>query len=94
MPIKLIGTIILMVIVALFTGFNLDNRCNIWLFHTFEQVPVYITILGSFVAGVIVTLPFTFKKCPKEKKVKDKKNTQETKTDLAPIQTENQETGA
>ncbi len=60
MPVKLIGIIILMVIIALLTGFNLDNRCDIWLFYTFKQVPVFGAMLASFVLGVFVTLPFTF----------------------------------
>lgn len=68
MPLKLIGMIVLMVLVATFTGFNLDNRCNIWFFHTFEHVPVFATILGSFVAGVIVTLPFTIARRSKAEK--------------------------
>ena len=62
MPVKLIIAIALMVLVAVLTGFNLDNRCAIWCFHTFENVPVIGAVLGSFVAGVLVTLPFTFGK--------------------------------
>ncbi|MBQ5492028.1 MAG: hypothetical protein IIT68_08250 [Treponema sp.] len=62
MPVKLIIAIALMVLVAVLTGFNLDNKCVIWCFHTFENVPVIGAILGSFVAGVLVTLPFTFGK--------------------------------
>jgi|WetSurMetagenome_2_1015567.scaffolds.fasta_scaffold439147_1 uncharacterized integral membrane protein len=59
--IGLITTIIIVVIIAFFTGFNLDNRCNInLLFHTFQNVPVFVTILVSFAAGIIVALPFSF----------------------------------
>jgi uncharacterized integral membrane protein len=57
----LITTIVIVIIVAFFTGFNLDNRCNVnLLFHTFQNVPVFVTILVSFVAGIIVSLPFLF----------------------------------
>jgi uncharacterized integral membrane protein len=62
MPFKLIGTILILILFSVFTGFNLveANRCNVWLFHTFENVPVCLTILLSFTAGLIVMLPFTF----------------------------------
>jgi uncharacterized integral membrane protein len=57
----LITTIIIVIVIAFFMGFNLDNRCNVnLLFHTFRNVPVFITILISFVAGIIVALPFSF----------------------------------
>ena len=72
MPLKLIGAVILAVFVAVFTGFNLTNKCDVWIFHTFKDIPVAATIIGSFVLGVLVTLPFTFikKKNKEEKKSK------------------------
>ena len=61
MIVKLIISIICVVVLAFFAGFNLDNKCDVnVLFHTFSQVPVFLTIIISFVAGVIVTLPFAF----------------------------------
>lgn len=61
MVLKLIFTIALLVAFAVFSGFNLDNRCNIWLFgKVFENAPIFMTILVSFGAGVIVTLPAVF----------------------------------
>ena len=66
MPIKLIFSIALMVLVAAFTGFNLGNKCDLWLFHTFKDVPVFVTVIASFVCGVLLTLPFTFGKSNKE----------------------------
>lgn len=66
MPFKLIGTIILLVCVTIFCGFNLDdaNRCDINLvFKTLQNVPVFMTILVSFFVGMAVMLPFAvFKK--------------------------------
>ncbi|MBQ1629587.1 MAG: hypothetical protein II098_10610, partial [Treponema sp.] len=60
MVIRLIGTIIIIVIMAFFVGFNLDNKCNVnLLLKTFENVPVFITIMISFAAGIIFTLPVT-----------------------------------
>lgn len=61
MVLKLIFTIALLVAVAIFSGFNLDNRCNIWLFgKVLNNAPVFMTILVSFAAGILVTLPAVF----------------------------------
>ena len=61
MVLKLIFTIAILVAFAIFSGFNLDNRCNIWLFgKVFTNAPIFMTILVSFAAGVIVTLPAIF----------------------------------
>lgn len=57
MVLKLILTILIIVLISFFTGFNLQNVCNIWLFgKTFSNVPVFITALISFAAGILVTL--------------------------------------
>ena len=81
MPVKFIGTIILVVLVAVLTGFNLDNTSNIWFFHTFENVPVIATIIVSFLVGVIVTLPFAFirKNPKKENEIKPSKKNKKSK---------------
>lgn len=59
MPIKLIVMLIVAVLTAVFTGKNLENSCDVWIIHKFENVPVFITIIVSVMAGVIITLPFT-----------------------------------
>lgn len=62
MPWKLIIFVICIVIVTIFIGFNLENACAVSIiFHTFEKVPVFITVLVSFAIGILVMLPFTFK---------------------------------
>ena len=72
MPLKLIGSLIIAAIAALFTGYNLDNRCDVWIFHNFEDVPVAFTILVSLMAGVLITLPFTLgKNAPRKPTEKD-----------------------
>lgn len=70
MPFRLIGTIILLLIVTIFAGANLDNRCDInFLFTKVQQVPVFLTAIISFLIGAIIMIPFTFKrKCTKDKK--------------------------
>ncbi|MCR5762615.1 MAG: hypothetical protein K6G00_04450 [Treponema sp.] len=59
MPIKLIAMLIVAVLTAVFTGYNLGNSCDVWIIHTFKNVPVFITIIVSVMVGVVITLPFT-----------------------------------
>lgn len=79
MPLRLIGILILVVLVAVVTGFNLGNTCTIWFFRNFENVPVFFALLAAFILGVIITLPFTIgkrrkpDKPPKEKFSRDEK---------------------
>ena len=59
MIVRLIGTLIVLVLIAFFAGFNLDNKCSVnLLVHEFENVPVFFTIIISFVAGILFSLPF------------------------------------
>ena len=75
MIIRLLGTILSLVVLAFFVGFNLDNKCNVnVLVHTFQNVPVFITIIISFVVGVLFTMPFAFSY--KSQKKKESKNNQ------------------
>ena len=61
--IGLIIFIVIAVLIAVFTGFNIGNVCDVnVIFHTFHKVPVFITIIVSFVAGIVVALPFSFGK--------------------------------
>jgi hypothetical protein len=60
---QLIKTLVLVAFIALFSGFNINNRCDVSLiFYTFKNVPVFFTIILSFIVGVIVALPFVFVK--------------------------------
>ena len=83
MPVRLIGTIILLLAVTLFAGANLDNRCNInFIFKTVQNVPVFLTAVVSFLAGAIVMIPFTFhskkgRKNGSEAKISKQKNQDE-----------------
>ena len=61
--IGLIIFIVIAVLIAVFTGFNIGNVCDVnVIFHTFHKVPVFITIIISFIAGIVVALPFSFGK--------------------------------
>lgn len=91
MPLKLIGILFLVVLVALLTGFNLSNKCSIWFFHSFEDIPVFAALLSAFLAGVVITLPFTFGKKRKteslpETKKKEKKSKQNILQEEVPLQ--------
>ncbi len=60
MVFKLILFILVLVAFAFFTGFNLDNKCNIWFFFkTFENVPVFMNTLVSFAFGILCAIPIT-----------------------------------
>ncbi len=59
MPWKLILFLLCLVITVFFIGFNLDNSCNINLgFRTYENVPVFLTVLISFIAGAMLSFVF------------------------------------
>jgi len=61
MPWRLIGTIAVLAVLLVFIGFNVENTCNLSLiFHTFENVPVYLTVFISFILGLLFSLPFFF----------------------------------
>ena len=58
----MLGCLILLLLLMLFEGafiyFNLENVCNVWLFNVYEAVPVYMTALISFAAGVLLAMIF------------------------------------
>lgn len=63
MPWKLISFIICIVLVTVFVGFNLDNRCNVSFgFVQFENVPIFLSLAAAFILGVLVVFPFTIGK--------------------------------
>lgn len=58
---KLIVLIATLVIFVFYVGFNLDNRCDIWLFvKTYKNVPVFMNSLISFAFGILCSLPLVF----------------------------------
>lgn len=74
MIVKLIIGIVLLIFTVFFVGFNLDNRCDVnLLFYTFKNLPVFYTILISFVLGVFVTIPAFLLSLKKDKKNKTQK---------------------
>jgi len=68
---RLISIIIVLAVFLAFIVLNMGdkNRCDIFVgFHTFENIPVFITILSSFLLGTIFALPFGFSLSRKLKK--------------------------
>ena len=77
MILKLILFIIAIVIFIFYMGFNLDNKCDIWLFvKTFDNVPVFMNSLISFAFGVLCTLPLAFARRIKKNRQIQKKQEQ------------------
>lgn len=75
MIIRLIISIVMLIVITCFIGFNLDNKCSLnLLFHTFENVPVFFTAIFSFVIGSVFTLPFAFIARRKRANKKNEKN--------------------
>ena len=59
MPGKLLYFIMVMLLIALFMGFNLGNTCNISvIFYVFEKVPIFLSMFFAFLLGNIAVLPF------------------------------------
>ena len=68
-PVKLILFLVILGIVIFFIGFNLSNVSDIAFgFHTFSDVPIFISLFISFAAGVLVMLPFCFSRSKKSKR--------------------------
>ena len=69
MPAKLFCFISVILILVLFIGFNLHNHCDIsFVFHVFKDVPIYLSLLFSFLLGNIAVLPFLISSRHKMKK--------------------------
>ncbi len=81
---KLIFFLAGLVIVILFSAFNLKNSSDIsFIFVVLKDVPVFLNTLISFLVGAVFTLPFAFsvsrgKKNNKKNKTKAHKDKKET----------------
>lgn len=71
-PWKLIIFLIIFTIVVLFAGFNIgpENRTRTisFIFTEVHDVPVFLSIFISFIAGAIIIIPFTLRKRVKDRK--------------------------
>ena len=95
--VKIILMTIVLVVLAIFCGSNTANACRIsflW-FSTPSEIPVFVSMLLSFVAGIVVMLPVMLIHGHSIKKrfnptISD--NTSEAKTDCAENTQENNST--
>lgn len=59
MPWKLVSFLCALILITLFIGFNLENRCDLsFVFYTFRDVPIFVSLLFAFVAGAVTVIPF------------------------------------
>ena len=59
MPWRLIQFIVTFIIFLLFIMLNLENKCDIHFgFATIKEVPVFLTVFSSFIAGMLCAIPF------------------------------------
>jgi len=59
--------IIVLVIFAVFAGFNLEGIKISVGFHEFENVPTFLALLIAFVFGTLVMLPFSIRGLKRKK---------------------------
>jgi uncharacterized integral membrane protein len=86
MPWKFIVILIILILFVVFVGLNLDYKTNVSIgFYTFENVPAFLIVIVSFLAGALVTLPVSLlsnlskrAKKVKKQKLQEKQEKQET----------------
>lgn len=63
MPWKLLVFLVVVGLILAFVGFNAANVSDVSFgFYRFEDVPIFISLFVAFFLGVLVTLPFTFRR--------------------------------
>ncbi len=91
MPWKLLFYLVVLSVVVLFAGVNIRNVSDVSVgFHTFEDIPIFVSLFAAFFLGVLVTLPFTYvkylrkrAKFPKQKKEKKPRKRRFSRKQLA-----------
>ncbi len=90
-PWRMIIALLVLVLVALFSGFNLAPVSISVGFYTFEQIPLFLALIAAFILGALVVLPFSMRGFAKaSKKKKEKLNQAQTEAipgtvpDIAP----------
>lgn len=59
MPWKLIAFLAILLVITLFIGFNLDNRCDVsFIFYKYSDVPIFVSLLFAYAAGAVTAVPF------------------------------------
>ncbi|MCR5605885.1 MAG: hypothetical protein K6F69_03595 [Treponema sp.] len=56
--VKVITSVCILALLTVFCGFNINNRCDVNLiFTTVTDVPVFVSLMVAFLAGVIIMVP-------------------------------------
>ncbi len=90
MPWKFLVFLVILAIVILFAGINVNNSADINLgFHRFEDVPVFVGLGSAYMLGAVSILPFALNKAFKKRRklsnrYKEKQRTAELETSAAP----------
>lgn len=75
MPWKLIAFLVVLALVVVFAGFNINNASDISFgFYTIEGVPIFVSLFCAFLLGVIVTIPVAVRFRSRRKKKKPKED--------------------
>jgi len=70
---RLIGFIVFLAIFLVFILSNLGNKCDIaFIQWTLRDIPVYIIVFGTFIFGMISSIPVMISISLKKKKLGDK----------------------
>jgi uncharacterized integral membrane protein len=91
MPWRVIILLVILVLVVLFSSFNL-NRVDISVgFHTFKEIPLFLALMISFVLGALVMLPLAirgFRKARRAQKVLKANEEPLEKEENSPVEAE------
>ena len=69
---KIILIVLIIALEAVFAGLNMKNVSDISFgFTVLKDVPVFLSILISFVSGAVIILPFTLLRGKKKKKIEN-----------------------
>ena len=92
MPWKMVFYLVIVALVLVFVGLNLDNTADISLgFISFEDVPVFMGLFVAFFLGVVVTIPVAVQSSSRktkkrsERKIEREKRKREKEKERRPL---------
>ena len=59
MPWRMIIVLLVLLIVVIFSGFNLNLVDISIVFYEFKNVPLFLPLISAFIVGALVMIPFT-----------------------------------
>jgi uncharacterized integral membrane protein len=73
-PWRLVLLLMLLVVVTVFAGFNLDRVDVSVGFHVFQGIPLFLALIVSFIAGALLMLPFTLRRSERTRRAEKPKS--------------------